>query len=227
MSNDEIWKHNLKELKDYIDENNKRPSDKDMNEYIKKLGLWLITQIKNYAKNKNIMKDNIIRIEWEDFVTKYKEYFISNDELWKNNLKKVQKYIDDNDKRPNINDKNKDVRQISEWLSTQLQNYKKNENIMKNETISTKWKEFITEYNKYFLSNDELWKDNFEKVKKYIDDNGFRPSRHSKDENTKYLGMWISTQIKKYKKNETISTTWKEFITSEKYQQYFKITNQQ
>ena len=67
---------------------------------------------------------------------------------------------------------------------------------MKDETIKHQWEQFTVKYKDHFMSSDELWKNNLEKVKKYINDNECRPSHHSKDENTKHLGSWISTQVK-------------------------------
>ena len=41
---------------------------------------------------------------------------------------------------------------------------------MTNEDIRKKWEIFITEYSTYFLSNGEIWNNNLEEVKKYIDE---------------------------------------------------------
>ena len=56
------------------------------------------------------MKKEDIRKEWEDFVSndKYKEYFMDNEEEWKDNLEKVKKYINTNNKRPSAGNKNKE-----------------------------------------------------------------------------------------------------------------------
>ena len=66
-----------------------------------------------------------------------------------------------------------------------------------------------------------------EKVKEYIDINGERPNTHSKDEDIKRLGSWISTQINNYKKkqihcmkDENIRISWQNFIES--YPNLFK-----
>ena len=40
--------------------------------------------------------------------------------------------------------------------------------------------------------NEEKWKDNLEKVKKFMDENKKRPSSTSKNKQEKYLGCWIS-----------------------------------
>ena len=52
----------------------KRPSCHSKDDTIKKLGDWIQTQKKNYAKN---MKNDTIRQEWETFVEEYKHFFIA------------------------------------------------------------------------------------------------------------------------------------------------------
>jgi len=49
-----------------------------------------------------------------------------------NNLKLLEEYIIENNKKPSKIDKNKDIKVLGSWLSTQQKNYKNNENIMKN-----------------------------------------------------------------------------------------------
>ena len=41
---------------------------------------WLFSQIKNYKYNIHIMKNEIIRHKWEDFVDKHHNYIINNAE---------------------------------------------------------------------------------------------------------------------------------------------------
>jgi len=63
---------------------------------IKKLGYWIYTQQHNYKNNLDIMSNkNIIKL-WEEFKNnvKYKKYFQSNTENWKEKLSEVKKYID-------------------------------------------------------------------------------------------------------------------------------------
>ena len=70
------WNDKFKQVKKYIDENKCRPSNASKDNNIKQLGKWICTQKTNYKKNENIMKDNNIRIKWEQFIDQYKEYFI-------------------------------------------------------------------------------------------------------------------------------------------------------
>jgi len=72
----------------------------------------------------------------------------NNNEIWLNNLKLVEKYIIENNKIPLNTDKNKEIKQLGMWLSTQKQNYKNNEYIMKDENIRKQWETFIDKYKK-------------------------------------------------------------------------------
>lgn len=80
---------------------------------------------------------------WNDFIQKYKQYILSNTDVWLNNLKLVEDYITTNKKLPSLNDKNKQIKALSKWVSTQQSNYKNNKLIMKDENIRKLWKDFI------------------------------------------------------------------------------------
>jgi superfamily II DNA or RNA helicase len=223
----EQWQETLDKVKQYIDENGKRPSlYSNFNRETKFLAMWIGTQQKNYKKNIYIMKNSNIRSKWEDFIEKYKSYFLSNEENWNNTLDKVKKYIDENKKRPNNNDKNIKTIFLARWIGTQQKNYKKNINIMNNPDIKKKWEEFVNNYKQYFLSNEEEWNNTLDKVIKYIDENKKRPSSEDKNKEIKRNGIWILVQIRNYKKNIyvmknfNIKTKWEEFINN--YKEYFK-----
>jgi hypothetical protein len=100
------------------------------------------------------------------------------------------------------------------------------EQIMKNEEIRNEWETFIEKYHHLFLSNEEIWFENKNKVEEYIEQLNKLPSQHSKDTNIKSLGQWISTQKNNYKKieqimnNEEIRKEWEAFI--EKYHRLFQ-----
>jgi hypothetical protein len=221
INNEEIWYKKLEEVKKYIDENNKRPSKHDNNNCIKSLGIWISNQNINY-KNKNYnMKNQEIYNKWTDFINNYKEYFISNDERWYNTLEKLKIYIDENNKRPS-----NDIKSLDTWLIDQNRNYKNKEHIMKNQEIYNKWTEFINNYKEYFISNDEIWYNRLEEVKKYIDENNRKPLSTDKNDYIKSLGLWISTQKQNYKnkeqimKNQEIYNNWTEFINNSKYKDF-------
>jgi hypothetical protein len=66
----EIWMKRLDELKEYIYENNKRPSPSDN----KVLYGWFQNQLQIYKKKTQIMLNEEIYNEWAEFVEKYNQY---------------------------------------------------------------------------------------------------------------------------------------------------------
>ena len=49
---------------------------------------------------------------------------INREEIWMKRLEEVKKYINENKKRPSNSDNNKNIKQLSSWVSIQIQNYK-------------------------------------------------------------------------------------------------------
>ena len=217
LSSEEEWIEKLEQVKDYIEENKMRPNKRDINKKTKSIGIWLSRQRQNYKYN---MKNNKIKSIFTEFIQNFKEYFISNNDKWTNNLEKVKKYIDENKKRPNCNDKNIDIKFLGHWLCHQTKNYK--QNIME-DNLFNKFTEFITEYKEYLISNDDKYYDILKQVKKYIDENKKRPNIIDENEDVRIMGRWLCSQIKYYKNNmmkcEKNKKSWEEFITE--YKEYF------
>jgi DNA repair protein RadD len=154
QSAEDDWNESLNQVIQYIDTNLKRPSKHDKDKKIKQLGDWLSNQQNNYNKKIYIMKNEEIYNKWTEFIIseKYKKYFQSAEYVWNESLNQVIQYIDTNLKRPSKHDKDKEIKQLGYWISHQQTNYKKKEQIMKNEEIYNKWTEFIIseKYKKYF-----------------------------------------------------------------------------
>ena len=226
LSNEEIWENNLQKLIDFINKNNKRPSSKSKNIDEKNLSYWISQNLINYKNDKQIMKNKEIRIKFEDFLNQYNENFLSNEEIWNNNLQKLEKFINENNKRPNTNSKDNYEKQIGKWINVQLHNYNIMKYNMTNEKIRIKWEKFISKYNQYFLSNEEIWNNNLQKFIDFIEINNKKPSIHSKNIDEKKLYTWSGVQIKNYKNkkkimtNQEIKKKWENFI--QEYKQYFK-----
>ncbi len=68
LSNEETWINTLENIKKYIDENKKRPSNNDNNTEIKSCAKWIGTQQINYSKKEQIMKNNNIYKLWFEFI---------------------------------------------------------------------------------------------------------------------------------------------------------------
>ena len=225
VDREDLWELKLNQLKDYILINNKRPSCTDKNKEIKRLGKWIQPQQENYKTKTQIMKNQEIRIKWEQFINEYQHLFLSNEEEWIINLNKVREYINLKGKRPSDTDKNKEIKLLGYWICNQQKNYKTEKYIMKNQEIRIKWEEFTNEFQQYFLSNEEEWIINLNKVREYINLKGKRPTYTDKNKEIKSLGCWIQTQQENYKtktksmKNKEIRIKWEEFTNE--YQQYF------
>jgi ERCC4-related helicase len=230
-NNEEIWIKKLELVKKYIDMNKKRPSNKDKESKVKKLGMWISHQQRNYKTKEHIMKDNMIYNTWNDFINDdmYKEHFLDNKTVWFNYLELVKNYIDINKKRPSDSNKDPKVKQLGQWISNQSKNYKTKEHIMKDNMIYNTWNYFINDdkYKEYFLDNNTLWFNSLELVKNYIDINKKRPSDSNKDPKVTQLGEWISHQQTNYKtkerimKDNMIYNTWNDFINDNMYKEHF------
>ena len=77
QSNSDKWISQLLDIKKYILANNCRPNSHCIDNNIKKLEKFIITQTQNYKNCKEIMKDGNIRKLFVDFITDplYKIYF--------------------------------------------------------------------------------------------------------------------------------------------------------
>lgn len=192
-------------------------------EKMKSLGCWILIQKKIYKNKSYIMKNDIIYNKFKDFLEKYKDYFLSNEDIWNANLEKVIKYIDVNNKLPSKADNNKEQQFLYKWLCHQTENYKIIDRIMKNNIIYNKFKYFMETYKEYFIDNKTLWIKTLEKVKKYININKKKP--YNKCKSFGSLGQWIDTQKRNYKikkyimKDPSIFDMWTKFI--EEYKEYF------
>jgi superfamily II DNA or RNA helicase len=219
------WTDKLKFVEDYILEHNKRPSSTDKDKHIRMYGCWILTQLYDNNKEKNIMKDTYIKKIWKDFIIKYKAYFLSYTEMWLNNLNEVETYIRENDKKPSYEDKNKQTIHLAKWITRQYEWYKLNKRCMKDKNIREIWENFININKKYFLSKEEIWMTKYNEIELYFIKNKKRPTQNkSTDKNENSLSCWYSHQLHNFKNNkqimkdDKIRKIWIDFI--EKYKEY-------
>jgi hypothetical protein len=95
------------------------------------------------SKNKHIL--------WFEFIKKYHNYFKTEEEIWKENLNKLEYYIFENKKLP-LKNKDDNVKNLYIWMNTQQLNYIKNTMCKR---INNLWVDFIEKYNYYFKSYDD------------------------------------------------------------------------
>ena len=240
----EKWINTLEKLKLYIDENQKRPNKREKDPIVKKIGIWIGTQKKNYHidinLSKQIMKTPGIHKLWTELLQdkKYKEYLVLDPITdWKEKCKKLIQYIDENKKRPINEDKDPVVKTLGKWVSTQKGNYNIDINqskyIMTTQEIHKLWTELLQDKKyKEYLVLDSIgdWKEKYNKVKLYMDKNKKTPGSTDKDLEIKKLGSWIGTQKQQYhidiEQSKNITKTpelhklWTELLQEKKYGKY-------
>jgi hypothetical protein len=140
MTGEEKWLEKLREVEKYIQKYNKIPSQADKETDVIILAKWICMQKIKYKKRKEIMKNEEIKIIWEDFIEKYQELFMTPNEVWLDKLRNVEEYIQKYKKLPPIRVK------LGRWVSTQKKNYKSKNQIMENEEIRKLWEDFTAKY---------------------------------------------------------------------------------
>jgi hypothetical protein len=225
-TDDEIWDEIFEKLKSFIDENKRIPSIKLTNKEEKQLCIWLNNQQTYYKKKIQGMKDEVRYNKWNYFLEENKQYLKTIDEIWEEKFDNLKLFIDENKRRPSSKIENKEEKQLGQWLSQQQKYYKKKIQGMKDEIRYNQWTEFIEEYKEYIKTDDEIWNDNFKKLKSFINITHKQPSQIAKDKEVCYLGQWLSTQKQNYRKriksmnNESNYNQWTEFL--EEYKEYFE-----
>ena len=197
------WYENLEKLKTFIDDNGRRPTTSSMNETEKKLGKWVSHQQSNYTKKHHGMKDEAKYNLWTAFLEEYKEHFKSADDIWYETFNRVKLFMDTNNKRPSSSSKEKNEKQLGAWVHNQLINYKTRKNALKDENKYNLWTVFLEEYKEYVKLYDDVWYEQFEKVKSFMDTHKKQPLQNSKNKTEKKIGKWLSVHNSNYTNKES------------------------
>jgi len=228
-TNQENWYLILEEVCKYINHHNKRPNSSSIDKKVKELGLWIVTQIMSYKNKNNIMSNDEFRKKWEEFINdpKYVTYFMSNEKSWFDTLNKIKLFMDNNNKRPATDSKNKEEQFFGRWISKQMKTYKDKKCIMCDNAIRKEWENFINnpKYKNYLMSNEEVWNKYLKDSKSFIDINDKLPKKNSEVIKEKSLYQWIYHQIDNYRnkkfimKNKENRIEWEKFLNE--YKKYF------
>jgi len=109
------WYENLQKADEYILKNGKRPNDKMKNKEDAIIGNWITIQNKNYKKVFEIMKNETIRNEWENFIKKHYILFMNYEEKWNYTLTLLKDYIKKNNRLPKFNDNDTNSKILYSW----------------------------------------------------------------------------------------------------------------
>ena len=146
----ELWFSRLNDLKNYINQNGKRPPSHSKDKNIESLSSFIFTQNKNYDQRIQIMANPEIFNEWTNFKDEYQDILLKEDEKWFLYLDNTKKFIIRNKCRPNKRSTDKNEKQIGEWIGKQISNYTDNKGLIKKyPNINDEFKKFYNEFNKY------------------------------------------------------------------------------
>jgi superfamily II DNA or RNA helicase len=211
-SKHEIWFDKFENLKIFINNTNKKPLICSKNNEEKIIGQWFSQQQTNYYSKFKSMKHEERYKLWTQFLEDYKQYLLTNDEKWSQTFEELKIFINENKRKPIQKSKNVEEAQFGVWISQQQINYNKCQHCMKDKIRRSLWEQFLEEYKEYFVSNDEIWLQNFDELKTFMNEELKRPIQKSK------LGLWLSNQTQNYKnktdgmKNETRYNLWTQFL---------------
>jgi hypothetical protein len=154
------------------------------------------------------MKDETTRSYWIDFKNKYFNFFYEKNDIWNDNINKIEKFIETKKILPVENKSRKEEYDLRIWLKTQIKIYKKNkfENDNNKRLVI---ENFLSKYSNLLSlkSNFEIWLENYEEFLDYIRENNSLPREKIKIpsnaseviknnyELEKKLGIWKSNTI--------------------------------
>jgi ribosomal RNA-processing protein 8 len=193
------WYEILDEVKQFMDLNERRPSQSSKETREKYLGSWITKQLGEYNKKENGINDKKKYNTWTQFTEDYGKYFKDFDEIWYKKFEEVKKFIDTNHKTPIKESTNTTEKSLGRWFSRQKKNYKKKMDSMNDLLKYNLWTEFLKNYELYLDTNRYNWYKIFEELKLFIHINNKKPSQSGICDELK-LYRWLCYQKMIYKK---------------------------
>ena len=220
------WDANFNYLKEFIVNNDMKPSVDSKDENEKFIGNWFSKQNTDYNNKCRGMKDNIRYTTWGEFYDEFKHIIGNVEYRWESNLQQLKDFLVSNDRKPTEDSKDENEKFLAKWFSHQKSNYEGKKFNMKNETICKIWEEFINQFNQLFITIEDAWNTNFKKLKEFIIENGKKPSQTSVDEEEKTMANWVVTQNNRHNsksrgmKRNARYDIWKDF--KEEFKELFE-----
>jgi superfamily II DNA or RNA helicase len=145
----DTWENNFNKVLDYIKIHNKRPSCKDKDKYIKRMGTWILTNNYDYKKKQGFMSKSKYYELWKNFLDMNKTIIESHKIKWIRNFEKVKEFIKKNNKRPSRYATDIEEKKLYQWLMSNLTLYRKNNKIIDDE-ITKLFSDFFREHQSKF-----------------------------------------------------------------------------
>ena len=188
------WDNMYSKLIAFFEEHKRRPSSTSKNADEKKLGLWILRQLKNYRNNFKSVRTT----QWKNIMDTYGDYLMNYSDEWDKSLKELILFFNKNKRAPLGSSKDENEKRLVKWIGRQKYNYENNTRLMKDKTKREQWEKLIEQYNKYFRNQKELWNDSLKEMIIFFDNNNRRPNDRSKNASEKKLAKWIGQQKVNY-----------------------------
>jgi len=154
FTEEQKWNQTLEEVDKFIIEKGYKPSHNCEDLKGEQLSSWLRIQEANIRRNKGIIKNQELRIKYDNLKLKHKKVFLTYEDKWERKKVKLQTYIDEKGEKPFQSSEDPKVRKLAIWLKTQLKTYKTRECIMEKENIRRQWEEFIEKNPNHFKKHN-------------------------------------------------------------------------
>jgi hypothetical protein len=191
LSGDDIWKNKLREVDEYI------TTYKCRHAYNHPLTIWTLAQIKQEKTGKMPAS----RLDfWNEFMNKHSAYFLSDDEIWENNLSACKQFITRENKRPSSSSTDTEEKRLGEWIVNQIQA------IDENHKRYSVWTQFVSDNSNLFISDEDNWNNKFNELNNCLSTN---------QTIDKSLGTWVQHQKQAYKDGKMPATRvpkWEEYM---------------
>jgi len=196
QNGEEIWMKRLEEVKKYIDDNDRRPKQKEKKYGY--LGIWLSNQLQNYNQKK--YKTTVYNNQkiFENFLKEYEDKLLSGTKLWIKKYNDYKDWTEIHNKIPTLSKLNILEKNHFIWSS----------NVRRNKDILSSDKLLLINKLKYWSWNilETKFLNYYNETKKWIEENKKMPRGTTDDKIEKKYGTFCSNCRDGYKKNQLSET---------------------
>jgi len=188
------WFSKLDKVIQYMTNNNgKKPLKKEP-----EIGSWLSDQLGFYREGSGtagmwVSKERLQA--WTEFMNKNEDQLLTKDEIWDKKLIMLDEFIDLKGRKPSETGDNEEVA-LLRW------SYDQHKRVKPGTDRYEKWTAFTNKYIHLYRTYEESWKDTFDKLVKYVNENNKMPKQNGSTEEECRLARWITRQNMSLSRNE-------------------------
>lgn len=124
----------------------------------------------------------------------YPRLFMTDDQKWNDRYEALVMFLHTNERRPSTYSRDLAEMTLARWVTIQQQHYRTNTHPMRSQARRAAWENVMERYPQFFRTDDQIWADNLNRVRVFIDRNDRIPSRASTDVDESRLGAWLHMQ---------------------------------